>query len=77
MTEIVCEKCGKKYGYELCGDVYPGCKDKETANCPYCGEIGYSVMTSQVIFVTKLEKDEEITKNEKEGEANDQYWFNK
>lgn len=55
MNIIECSKCGKKYGYELWGTVYPGCKDRETADCPYCGEVGYSEMTSQCISVYKLE----------------------
>lgn len=71
MNEIVCKKCGKKYGYELYGTVYPGCKDKETADCPYCGETGYSTMTSQIIVVTKLEKSDIFTKNDKEGGLSD------
>lgn len=71
MTEVVCKKCGKKYGYELCGTVYPGCKDRETADCPYCGETGYSTMTSQIIVVTKLEKDDAATENSKNGGSNE------
>ncbi len=42
MTIIKCEKCGKKYAYEIWDTVYPGGKERETANCPYCGEVGYS-----------------------------------
>lgn len=55
MNYIVCKKCGKKYAYEIVGTVYPGAKERETANCPYCGEIGYSVMTSQSIFSYPLD----------------------
>lgn len=44
----------KKFGYELVGTVYPGGKDRETANCPYCGETAASRMTSQTFYVTPL-----------------------
>ena len=71
MNEIICKKCGMKYGYELCGQVYPGCKDRETADCPYCGETGYSTMTSQILVVTKLEKDDSPIENNKEGESDE------
>ena len=51
-----CEKCGKDYEYEVWGTVYPGGKERETANCPYCGEEGYSIMTSQCISVYKVDE---------------------
>lgn len=35
--------------------MYPGGKDRETANCSYCGEVGYSTMTSQNISSYKLD----------------------
>lgn len=56
MTIIKCKKCGKEYAYELWGAVYPGCKERESANCPYCGEVGYSEMTSQSISSYKLDE---------------------
>lgn len=66
MDVIVCKKCGKKYGYEIYGPSYPGCKDREEAFCPYCGEVGYSTMTSRFISVTKIENDEEVEKDTKQ-----------
>lgn len=57
MTEITCKNCGQKYAYELWGTVYPGGKDREEADCPYCGTTGYSIMTSQNIAVYKFDKD--------------------
>lgn len=60
MTITICEKCGKKYGYELQGTVSPGCKERETANCPYCGHEGYSVMTSQSIYSYKIDDEGNI-----------------
>lgn len=55
MEIITCKKCGKKYGYEIWGEVYPGGKDREEAIYPYCGEVGYSTMTSQNISSYKLD----------------------
>lgn len=57
MTIIECRKCGMKYAYEVWGAVYPGGKERETANCPYCGEVGHSEMTSQFISSYKLNPD--------------------
>jgi hypothetical protein len=57
MTIITCQKCGKTYAYEVWGTVYPGGKERETADCPYCGETGYSEMTSQCISVYKVDED--------------------
>lgn len=57
MTIITCKKCGKAYAYEVWGTVYPGGKERETADCPYCGETGYSEMTSQCISVYKVDED--------------------
>lgn len=56
MEKIKCEKCGQEYGYTIWGNIYPGGKDRETADCPYCGETGYSIMTSQNISVYKLDE---------------------
>ena len=44
METVICKKCGKKFGYGLVGIVYPGGKDRETADCPYCGETVASIM---------------------------------
>lgn len=57
MTIITCKKCGMKYAYEIWGTVYPGGKDRESAVFPYCGEVGFSKMTSQNISSYKLDKD--------------------
>ena len=56
MTIITCKKCGMKYAYEIWGTVYPGGKDRESAVCPYCGEVGFSKMTSQNVSSYKLDK---------------------
>ena len=54
MTIIKCKKCGQEFAYEVWGTVTPGGKERETANCPYCGQVGYSEMTSQLISTYKL-----------------------
>ena len=56
MTIIECKKCGKKFAYEITGMVSPGCKEKEMADCPYCGETAFWEMTSQSIFVYKIDE---------------------
>jgi len=57
MTIIKCKKCGQEYAYEIWGTATPGGKERETANCPYCGEVGYSEMTSQFISSYKLDSE--------------------
>lgn len=64
MTIIKCEKYGKKYAYEIWGTVYPGGKERGTANCPYCAEVGYSTMTSQNISSYKLDEEGNPDKRE-------------
>lgn len=57
MTIIKCKKCGQEYAYKIWGTVTPGGKERETAKCPYCGEVGYSEMTSQFISSYKLDSE--------------------
>lgn len=60
MEIITCKKCGRKFAYEIVGTVYPGAKERESADCPYCGEEEYSVMTSQSIFVYEVNDEGKI-----------------
>lgn len=62
MKEVVCKKCGKRFEYELTGQIYPGGKDREYADCPYCGKTAYSTMTSQTMVVHGLEDEVEKDK---------------
>ncbi len=55
---VICEKCGKKFKCVETGDIWPGGKDREYANCPYCGETAFSTMTSGFIYVYKIDDDE-------------------
>lgn len=55
MEIIQCKKCGKKFSYKVWGTAYPGGKERETANCPYCGEVGYSEVTSKNITVNEMD----------------------
>ena len=59
---VNCKNCGKKVEYELVGAVYPGCKDREEAVCPYCGYVLESMMTSQYYYVKGLEDEGEENK---------------
>lgn len=59
MTIIECKKCGKKFGYEETGNIWPGSKEREYADCPYCGETAFSTMTSGFIHVYKVDEKEE------------------
>lgn len=64
MVFIECKKCGNKFAYELTGANYPGGKERETADCPYCGEIAHSEMTSGTFRSYKLDLDGNITYKE-------------
>ena len=65
MTIVICEKCGRKFAYEHTGNVYPGGKDRETADCPYCGETAYSTMTSGFIHTYKVDDDGNVIHKER------------
>ncbi|MBR3502106.1 MAG: hypothetical protein IKO06_04285 [Alphaproteobacteria bacterium] len=55
MNSIKCKKCGKLFGYSVCGTIYPGGKEKEDIDCPYCGENNGYEMTSAFVETYKLE----------------------
>lgn len=55
MEKITCKNCGKEYAYEFWGTVYPGGKDKEYVDCPYCEETAFTRMTSQNVSMYKLD----------------------
>lgn len=58
MQKVVCKKCGKRFEYGLTGPTYPGGKDREYADCPYCGETAFSTMTSQIMVGHGLEDED-------------------
>lgn len=62
MPTTKCKKCGKEFGYEETGNMWPGGKEREYANCPYCGETAFSRMTSGFIYVYKVNEKNDITK---------------
>jgi len=51
-TEI-CEKCKSEFTWTHTGDTQPGHKAKEDVDCPYCGHVAHSFMTSGFIHVHK------------------------
>ncbi|MDD3053749.1 MAG: hypothetical protein PHG84_05030 [Endomicrobiaceae bacterium] len=57
MDKIKCKKCQKEFYYDLQGTVYPGGKFDEDIECPYCGEINETVMTSQFVIIKKIDND--------------------
>ena len=60
MTIEKCKKCGKQFAYEHTGNNYPGGKDRETADCPYCGETAFSIITSGFIHTYKVDEEGNI-----------------
>lgn len=55
MEPITCSKCNKKFTYDLYGMGYPGAKDKEDIDCPYCGHNYRTIMTYKSVYTTKLD----------------------
>lgn len=51
----VCEKCGKKYMWQVQDWGCPGGKEREYAYCPYCNTAGPSAVTNGVINTRKIE----------------------
>lgn len=57
MSKIKCKKCQKEFFYTLQGTVYPGGKSNEDIDCPYCGEVNGSIMTSQFVITKKIDNE--------------------
>lgn len=51
----VCIKCGEYFTWSETGEMYPGGKDTEYINCPYCGEKNGSIRTSGFVFTNKID----------------------
>lgn len=51
---IVCKQCNGKFTWRESMGGYPGGKDRENVDCPYCGETDHSVMNSGIV-VEKVE----------------------
>ncbi|MBF0186293.1 MAG: hypothetical protein HQL50_00035 [Magnetococcales bacterium] len=62
MTKCRNEQCGKSFHVTKWGPVVPGGKEKETVECPYCGTVAWSEMTSQLFQVSKLEDEKQVEK---------------
>ena len=52
---ITCTKCGGKFTWHETNGGYPGGKDRESIDCPYCGEEAYTVVISGVVTTQKVE----------------------
>ncbi|MEL5937962.1 hypothetical protein WN865_00005 [Tetragenococcus halophilus] len=53
-TKETCEKCRKEFAWEVYSDNYPGGKDTEFIDCPYCGARNASVKTSGSVITSKI-----------------------
>lgn len=51
-----CVKCGEDFTWEDYGNVYPGGKDREHINCPYCNAENGSIMTSGRVITYKIKE---------------------
>ena len=64
--KALCDECGSEFSWMVSGDVWPGGKERENINCPYCGNTIGSVMTSGYITVQKIDRKEETTKSDRD-----------
>ena len=64
--KTVCDNCKSEFSWTVRGDVWPGGKERENIDCPYCGNTVGSVMTSGYISVQKIESNEETTKSDRD-----------
>lgn len=55
MDEKECKECGRKFKWGIVGTIYPGGKEREDIDCPYCGANNGSVMTSAFVKTEKVE----------------------
>lgn len=55
MTIVICKNCGKKFYYYITNQNYPGGKDRESIDCPYCNVENGSVMTAGIVHTKKGE----------------------
>ena len=56
MESTTCEKCGKKFNFEVTNMHVPGGKEREYIYCPYCNQTNGSEVTSGFIHSYKLEE---------------------
>lgn len=50
-----CIVCGKKFTAVISNTGYPGGKDRESINCPWCGAENGTEVTSGIITTHKVE----------------------
>lgn len=50
-----CTACGKSFSWSVEGDVWPGGKDREDVQCPHCGHVTGTVMTSGYVATRPIE----------------------
>lgn len=55
MQEKTCKECGNVFRWGIVGTIYPGGKEKEDIDCPYCGANNGYEMTSAFVRTEKIE----------------------
>lgn len=55
-NKLKCINCGKKFTWVESENHYPGGKDTEYINCPYCKTSNGSIRTSGVVYTSKVEE---------------------
>lgn len=54
-----CKNCGKKYTVYEVGNRWPGGKEQEDINCPWCGHLDGKMTTSGSIRTEKVRETED------------------
>lgn len=52
---ITCAKCGGKFTWHEANGGYPGGKDRESIDCPYCGTEADTIVISGIVVTEKVE----------------------
>ncbi|MDI6616936.1 MAG: hypothetical protein QME27_09485 [Syntrophaceae bacterium] len=55
-----CEICGKKFTITISSAGYPGGKERESINCPWCGAENGTEVTSGIITTHKVDTEDGV-----------------
>lgn len=55
-SSYTCTACGKNFSISISNAGYPGGKDRESINCPWCGTENGTIITSGIITSYREEK---------------------
>lgn len=56
-NSYTCTACGKNFSISITNAGYPGGKDRESINCPWCGAENGTKITSGIITSYREEKE--------------------